>query len=59
MGGWALNCALLLAMLMYFIATGDKRAPWSDVFMTLNAVLLAAAPAALYVLFTGDGHADH
>jgi len=59
MAAWALNCAMLLAMLVYFAATGDSRAPWSGALLTANASLLAAAPAALYVLFPGGRDANH
>ena len=59
MAAWAINCAVLLAMLAYFAVTGEPRAPWSGALLTANASLLAAAPAALYVLFPGGGHADN
>lgn len=59
MGAWAINCAMLLAMLVYFAATGSPRPPWSGALLTANALLLAAAPTALYVLFPGDRNANH
>jgi len=51
---WAINCASLL-VLLYILATGAEAPPWRDALLTLNAVLLAAAPTALYFWFPRAG----
>lgn len=52
--GWAVNCASLL-VLLYALASGAPTPAWRDAVLTVNAVLLAAAPAALYFWFPRVG----
>jgi prolipoprotein diacylglyceryltransferase len=53
---WAVNCALLLALLVYLAFTGIPRPEWADLAFLVNSALLAAGPVALYIMFPrGDG----
>ena len=54
MVGWALNTALLGALLLYLQFTGMRFPVWRDVALSLNALLLAACPVALYVVLMRD-----
>ena len=51
MAGWLVNCATLGILLAYTMWTGGTQPPWRAVLMTVNAVLLGALPAALYISF--------
>lgn len=54
MVAWALNAAILGAMLLNFRFTGVVSPAWRGAVLTLNALLLAACPVALYVVLMRD-----
>lgn len=51
MAGWAINCALLFALLACLMLTGDPRPEWSETLFIANSVLLGAIPILLYLGF--------
>lgn len=51
---WAVNALILLMLLIHLTATGDADPTWRSPLLTINAVLLAAAPVLLYALFPGE-----
>ena len=50
MVAWALNC-ITLAILLYLLMSGQPVPEWRDSLTTLNAMLLAFMPIALYLWF--------
>lgn len=50
MVAWAVNCVTLL-LLLYILTSSGEFPLWRDLVTTINALLLAAVPAALYAWF--------
>lgn len=46
---WSLNCLMLLSLLAWSLITGEAVPAWKDTVITLDAVLLMAAPVIIYV----------
>ena len=59
MAAWAVNCVTLL-VLIYLLITGEPLPAWRDLLTTINALLLAAIPIALYAWFLKvNGQGNH
>lgn len=54
MVAWAINWALLLALLVYGMATGDSLPSWREGAMTANAVITAGVMVVLHLIFPGQ-----
>ncbi len=48
-GAWVLNSLILASYLVWTMITGDLVSPWREWTLSINAVLLAAAPVLLVV----------
>lgn len=46
---WAVNATLLLVMLAWSMLTGEQLPSWRHPALTVNAILIAVAPLALYL----------
>ena len=56
MAAWFVNSLILLSYLVWWAFTGESSAPWQEATMTVNALLMAGCPLALFWYFAGlDG----
>lgn len=59
MAAWAINC-ITLFILLYLLIAGEPIPAWRDLLTTINALLLAAVPLALYAWFLKvNGQGNH
>jgi len=58
MVGWAVNCALLMILLVCWQITGILRPDWAEWPFVINALILGTVPALLYFGFLRGNEDD-